>query len=259
MTVSRLPAAALLACACAALSASGVHASDYNSGGPVPRRYVGFGLYPGYFPGFFSNGFSMYGPPVPTYMPVPGVYGGGSDSRFYDFYPGYGLTMPLNGWSAKGCYFMWPPKPLPTGLPSMFHPAPKLITPAPCHGPLPIDGLPDGGGPADDLQKGPPLEQVEPAVATSAEAAGPAPVRIEIRVPTTDAVVQFGETATDQTGTVREFESPPIQPGRDYTYHIVARWQADGRDVFHGRTVTVRSGQRVIVDFTRPGELALDR
>ena len=54
-----------------------------------------WGVMPFYYDGFYGNGLSMYGPPVPTGKPIPGVFGGG-DSRFFDpippayFYPGLG-------------------------------------------------------------------------------------------------------------------------------------------------------------------------
>jgi uncharacterized protein (TIGR03000 family) len=44
---------------------------------------VGVGVYPyGSYNGFWSNGFSLYGPPVPTYGSVPGVFGG-ADQRLF--------------------------------------------------------------------------------------------------------------------------------------------------------------------------------
>ena len=50
----------------------------------VGGAYIGF--YPFYAPrGFYTNGFSMYGPPVPTYAPVPGMFGG-SDQRLLNFW-----------------------------------------------------------------------------------------------------------------------------------------------------------------------------
>jgi uncharacterized protein (TIGR03000 family) len=52
----------------------------------VPRVGVYGGVWPGYYGGtyngFYSNGFSMYGPPVPTYGSVPGVFGG-ADQRLF--------------------------------------------------------------------------------------------------------------------------------------------------------------------------------
>jgi uncharacterized protein (TIGR03000 family) len=46
--------------------------------------YGGFGYYPGVYNGFWSNGFTMYGPPVPTYGSIPGYYGG-SDQRLNNY------------------------------------------------------------------------------------------------------------------------------------------------------------------------------
>src|SRR5262245_55080552 len=66
--------------------------AQYIGGGVGARPYCWYGgYYPGYlgvFPGgyngFWSNGFSMYGPPVPTYGIVPGTFGG-ADQRLSNF------------------------------------------------------------------------------------------------------------------------------------------------------------------------------
>jgi uncharacterized protein (TIGR03000 family) len=55
-------------------------------GGPRPIGVYG-GVWPGFYgayPGFWSNGYSLYGPPVPTYGSVPGYFGG-SDQRLSNF------------------------------------------------------------------------------------------------------------------------------------------------------------------------------
>lgn len=59
-----------------------------------------WGFYPNYYSGYYGNGLSMYGPPVPTYKPIPGVFGG-SDSQFFGpppIYPGWisGAYIPLS-------------------------------------------------------------------------------------------------------------------------------------------------------------------
>lgn len=51
--------------------------------------YGGWGVMPFDYGGFYGNGLSRYGPPVPTYKPIPGVFGGG-DSRFFTPPPLYG-------------------------------------------------------------------------------------------------------------------------------------------------------------------------
>ncbi len=49
--------------------------------GYYPRSiYGGFGYFPSQYNGFYTNGFSAYGPPVPTYGIVPGTFGA-SDYR----------------------------------------------------------------------------------------------------------------------------------------------------------------------------------
>ena len=37
--------------------------------------YGGWGVMPFDYGGFYGNGLSRYGPPVPTYKPIPGVFG----------------------------------------------------------------------------------------------------------------------------------------------------------------------------------------
>jgi uncharacterized protein (TIGR03000 family) len=75
--------------------------------------------------------------------------------------------------------------------------------------------------------------------------------RIRVIVPD-DAQVFFDGTLTTQTGAQREFVSPPLVPGSRYTYSLRARWTADGRPVEQTRTVPVRAGAKVLVDFTSP-------
>jgi uncharacterized protein (TIGR03000 family) len=89
-----------------------------------------WGIYPNYYHGFYGNGLSMYGPPVPTYKPVPGVFGGG-DSRFFDLPPIY------PGWLGSAYIPLSHPDPLPAavvGPPVEELPAPAAIaleTPTP--------------------------------------------------------------------------------------------------------------------------------
>jgi uncharacterized protein (TIGR03000 family) len=74
------------------------------------------------------------------------------------------------------------------------------------------------------------------------------PVCIEVRVPA-DAEIWFDDSPTTQTGTIRQFVSPPLTPGHDYTYEVCARWTEEGRPVSHNRRVAVHAGERVSVTF----------
>jgi uncharacterized protein (TIGR03000 family) len=84
---------------------------------------------------------------------------------------------------------------------------------------------------------------VAPASSTAATA------RITVRVPP-DAQIWFENTATRQTGALREFESPALTPGMSYTYDIRAQWRERGREVTQSRHISVQAGGRVMVDFT---------
>jgi uncharacterized protein (TIGR03000 family) len=78
-------AAALVSPGTAGAQAVGV---GVGVGGPRPVGvYGGYGfagIYGGAYPGFWSNGYSLYGPPVPTYGSVPGYFGG-ADQRLSNF------------------------------------------------------------------------------------------------------------------------------------------------------------------------------
>jgi len=73
-------------------------------------------------------------------------------------------------------------------------------------------------------------------------------VRFNFAVPR-DAEVWFDDTRTAQTGAVRRFISPPLQPGADYKYRIRVWWMDNGHAFANTRTVTVRPGELVNLTF----------
>lgn len=73
-------------------------------------------------------------------------------------------------------------------------------------------------------------------------------VHFDIRVPA-NATIWFDGEKTTQTGSLREFVSPPLAPGRQYAYELRARWTEDGREVTQSRRITVRAGERVSITF----------
>jgi uncharacterized protein (TIGR03000 family) len=85
------------------------------------------------------------------------------------------------------------------------------------------------------------------------------PARINVVLPA-DATLSFQGIEMKTTGIVREFESPPLAPGRTYGYDVRATWKAkDGGKVVRTRHLTVRAGDRLEVDLNRelipePGE-----
>jgi uncharacterized protein (TIGR03000 family) len=77
------------------------------------------------------------------------------------------------------------------------------------------------------------------------------PVWIDVRIPA-NAEILFEGQKTTQTGPRRLFVSPPLAPGQNFTYEILAKWMENGREVTQSRKVPVTAGQRVMVDLTRP-------
>jgi uncharacterized protein (TIGR03000 family) len=92
----------------------------------------------------------------------------------------------------------------------------------------------------------------EAASVNSAEDQDPNAALFEVRVPD-NAEIWFAGAKTTQTGPVRHFVSPSLQPGRTFTYEIRARWaDVSGRRVDRTKEVKVQAGARVGVDFNKP-------
>lgn len=66
---------------------------------------------------------------------------------------------------------------------------------------------------------------------------------LALQVPA-DAKIWVQGEATKQSGEVRTFVSPPLVPGRVYTYSVKAQWSANGKPIEQSQTVTVKAGNR---------------
>jgi uncharacterized protein (TIGR03000 family) len=64
-----------------------------------------------------------------------------------------------------------------------------------------------------------------------------------------DAEIWFNDTKTTSTGSVREYQSPPLTPGTRYTYELRARWSQNGHEVTQTQQVEVTAGTHVNVQF----------
>lgn len=71
---------------------------------------------------------------------------------------------------------------------------------------------------------------------------------VTVRVPP-DAEIWFENYQTHQKGLMRDFISPPLTPGQQYTYDIRAQWTDNGKKVDQKKQVTVMAGSRTNVDF----------
>jgi uncharacterized protein (TIGR03000 family) len=68
------------------------------------------------------------------------------------------------------------------------------------------------------------------------------PGSVEVTVPEA-ANVWFDGSPTTTAGTVRNFQTPPLLAGRQYSYEVRATWQQDGQEMSQTQTVSVSAGQ----------------
>jgi uncharacterized protein (TIGR03000 family) len=76
---------------------------------------------------------------------------------------------------------------------------------------------------------------------------------IWLRLPA-NAEVWVNDVKTRQTGESRYFYSPPLTPGRQYSYQLRVRWMKDGKPVEETQRLLVHAGATVHRDFTRIGD-----
>ena len=67
-----------------------------------------------------------------------------------------------------------------------------------------------------------------------------------------DAELRFDGVKVTGAGPVRQFQSPPLQPGLRYAYTVEARWTVGGRPVTQSRRLPVFAGANVEVTFPLP-------
>jgi uncharacterized protein (TIGR03000 family) len=174
----------------------------------------------------------------PTYVPPASYY------TYPRYVPQTSLRYPNSPYVAPASYYRASPAyypPTPPALPrSYYNPYPDVA-----RMPGGLDPLSPYAVPRTDALIRPRAlreEREEDAGRTA---------RIEVTVPL-EAELFFGEARTRQAGSVRRFESPPLEPGRKYAYDVTARWTEGGREVVRKRTVNVTAGARVKVDLTAP-------
>jgi uncharacterized protein (TIGR03000 family) len=165
----------------------------------------------------------------------------------YRFYPGYYTGMPLASPfnTSVGNFATMPPDDTPIMMTSINYPgvygrhvlgmmtfatnvtpafAPKVYNP-PTANPV--------GTPYYPLE----VERAQPAL-------------LDVTLPA-DALLEIQNQRMLQTGALRQFQSPPLEPGQAYVYDLRASWLESGREVARTRRVEVRAGERVAVRFDR--------
>lgn len=170
-------------------------------------------MYSGRSGSTWSNGLSLYGPPVPTYGPIPGVFGANDLNRQWRSVVSPGLAY---GWVS-----IYAASPRPKPLTVNVWPQVESV------------GGPGVYAPAAPLRTGGCLI-------------------LSVKLPQPAAEVYVDGVKTTQTGTDRIFESPALEAGKEFRYELTARWVSGGVMVEKKKVVTGTPGEVVRVDFTAP-------
>lgn len=185
-------------------------------------NYPYFWGIPGAAGSVWTNNLSLYGPPIPTYAPVPGAFGQADMSRlFFDQPPPgfYGGVFPRGalggglGWHGRDS-----PSPRPAASSVNVYPTGAAS--------VSVVGN-DGSTPANCI-------------------------RVCVKLHDPDATLWVERQPVELTGTERVFESPDLEPGETYRYEVIAKWHTGGREMAETRTVTAKPGDVVTVDFRLP-------
>ncbi len=86
--------------------------------------------------------------------------------------------------------------------------------------------------------------------------------RIKVTVPQDDAELKIEDKATKATGMTREFETPPIEMGKEYEYKFTATWRPNNYTVItRNKTVKFKGGEEIVADMTKddPNDRAVIR
>ena len=74
---------------------------------------------------------------------------------------------------------------------------------------------------------------------------------IRVIVPDDNAELSFENEVTKTTGTIRDLETPPLEPGRAYQYTFSVKWTPNNyTTITRKRTISFKAGESITVDLT---------
>ena len=203
------------------------HGGGAHFGGP---RFHGFhrGFYHGGYhfrPYYWHHRYPFYG--YRNYYPYYGYY-----PYYYGFPYGYGYAPYFSGYYPYG--YGYSSYDSPYADDSSWYPG--------------LGGAYSPGN-AGGFTSVSPLSGTSQGLAPSAQADT---AHVTVRVPA-GADIWINGSNTDSAGPVREFQSPALTPGQQYTYEFRARWKNDdGREVTQTQQVALTAGAHARVDFPIP-------
>lgn len=99
-------------------------------------------------------------------------------------------------------------------------------------------------------------QEVKPKeAAPSKEKALPLPATLKVLLPHKDAELSIEGQPTRQRGLTRQFISPALEPGRNYTYTLIAKWEPNNyTKITRKRTYSVQAGKEIEADLRHADE-----
>jgi len=191
----------------------GGHSGGFSGHSGGFSGHSGFSGHNGFSGAGFNHGFN-------------GGYGHSLYGRGYNYGSGFGLYYGLPGYGYSTPFY---------GANSYYYePSYSDVQPD-------LSNAPQDTYSPDNLYAPP---ATVPSVSPATDVATPA--NFQIRVPD-GAEIWFEGSKTSQTGSVRTFVSPAVQPGKSFTYDIRARWTGSGatkqehHKVWHGTPIALLS------------------
>ena len=81
------------------------------------------------------------------------------------------------------------------------------------------------------------------------------PVTLKVQMPHKDAQLIIEGARTRQRGLARQFVSPPLEPGKKFTYTLIAKWEPNNyTKITRTRKFAVQAGKEVDIDMRQKDE-----
>jgi uncharacterized protein (TIGR03000 family) len=218
----------------------GFHGGGFHGGGFHAGGFHSFGGFRG--PGFHGAGFHPYAGNRFYYNHL------GRDLRRSYYYGGYGY-FPYYG-SYGYPYYAYPSYGYPSYYDSLYAPYSASAFNPWSYVTTPTTGQDNG---SEGSYYGGPTSTVPVESTPQGEAAN-----ISAKVPA-NTELWFDGHLTTSTGPIREFHTPPLQPGQRYAYEVRARWQENGHEVTQSQKVTLTAGSDIHIEFPLATEKTVTR
>ncbi len=214
----------------------GVH--NYGNYGNYGRGYRNYGNYANYGRGYYNYGRYYRSWPYRAY-----AYG-----NYWRYYRPYIYNLGYYGYPYLSSYFGYPSSYYYNSYPAYYSSYPTYND----------SYAPNYYGNSAEELPGDAYANVPPPSGNVGNRSAGDTARIEIRLPDPQASIWVEGQSIASSGEVRQFNSPQLDPSRQFSYDVKAAWIENGKLMTDERRVKVRANAQSVIDFTKPGQTAPD-